>query len=91
MLLDVRVKRGADINSDHHLLVGEFRMKLAAKKKMDNKVQRRFEIRKIQILKYNRNWESHYRRGSKHWKREKTLMKSGQDARMQLQIPVNKS
>ena len=28
---------------------------------------------------------------SKHWKREKTLMKSGQDARMQLQTPVNKS
>ena len=27
VLLDVRVKRGADINSDHHLLVGEFRMK----------------------------------------------------------------
>ena len=48
MLLDVRMKRGADINSDHHLLVGEFRMKLAAKKKMDNKVQRRFEIRKLQ-------------------------------------------
>ncbi|KAI0224962.1 hypothetical protein LSAT2_024073 [Lamellibrachia satsuma] len=37
VLLDVRVKRGADINSDHHLLVGEFRMKLAAKKKTDNK------------------------------------------------------
>ena len=51
VLLDVRVKRGADINSDHHLLVGEFRMKLAAKKKMDNKVQRRFEIRKLQNTK----------------------------------------
>ena len=51
VLLDVRVKRGADINSDHHLLVGEFRMKLAAKKKTDNKVQRRFEIRKLQNSK----------------------------------------
>ena len=51
VLLDVRVERGADINSDHHLLVGEFRMKLAAKKKMDNKVQRRFEIRKLQNIK----------------------------------------
>ena len=87
VLLDVSVKRGADINSDHHLLVGEFRIKLAAKKKTDNKVQRRFEIRKLQ----NRNWESHYGTGSKHWKREKTFMKSGQDARMQLQTPVNKS
>ena len=51
MLLDVRVKRGADINSDHHLFVGEFRMKLAAKKKTDSKVQRRFEIRKLQNTK----------------------------------------
>ena len=51
VLLDVRVKRGADINSDHHLLVGEFRMNLAAKKKTDNKVQRRFEIRKLQNTK----------------------------------------
>ena len=48
VLLDVRVKRGADINSGHHLLVGEFKMKLAAKKKTDNKVQRRFKIRKLQ-------------------------------------------
>ena len=51
VLLDVRVKRGADINTYHHLLVGEFRMKLAAKKKTDNKVQRRFEIRKLQNTK----------------------------------------
>ena len=50
VLLDVRVKRGADINSDHHLLVGEFRMKVAANK-TDNKVQRRFEIRKLQNTK----------------------------------------
>ena len=40
VLQDIRVKRGADINSNHRLLVGEFRMKLAAKKKTDNKVQR---------------------------------------------------
>ena len=50
VLLNVKVKRGADINSGHHLLVGEFRMKLAAKK-TDNKVQRRFEIRKLQNTK----------------------------------------
>ena len=46
VLLDVSVKIGADINSSHHFLVGEFRMK-----KTDNKVQRRFEIRKLKILK----------------------------------------
>ena len=84
-LLDVRVKRGADINSDHHLLVGEFKMKLAAKKKTDNKVQRRFEIRKLQNTKIRQELGITLRN------REKTLMKSGQDARMQLQTPVNKS
>lgn len=31
LLLDMRVKRGADTESDHHLLIGEFRLKLAAK------------------------------------------------------------
>ena len=71
VFLDVRVKRGADINSDRHLLVGEFRMKLVAKKKTDNMVQRRFEIRKLKNTKILRNWESHYGTGSKHWKRKK--------------------
>ena len=66
VLLDVRVKRGADINSDHHLLVGEFRMKLAAKKKTDNKVQRRFEIENFKILKYDRNWDHTHGREKKH-------------------------
>lgn len=31
LLLDVRVKRGADIDSDHHPLMGEFRPKPATK------------------------------------------------------------
>ena len=34
VLLDVKVKRVADISADYHLIVGEFRIKLAADKKM---------------------------------------------------------
>ena len=82
MFLDVRVKRGADINSDHHLLVGEFRMKLAAKKKTDNKVQRRFEIRKLQNTKIRQELEITLRNRFQTLEEAKTLMKSGQDARM---------
>ena len=48
VLLDVRVKRGADIDSDHHLLVGKFRIKLAVKKKFGDRAQRRFDTRKLQ-------------------------------------------
>lgn len=47
LLLDVRVKRGADIDSDHHLLIGEFRLKLAAKARIESRAQRRFDIRKL--------------------------------------------
>ena len=48
VLLDVRVKRGADNDSDHHLLVGEIRMKLAVKKKSEDRAQRRLDTRKLQ-------------------------------------------
>lgn len=37
-LIDVRVKRGADINSDHRLLIKELRMRLEVMKKSANKV-----------------------------------------------------
>ena len=47
LLLDVRVKRGADIDSYHHLLIGEFRLKLAAKARVDSRAQRRFDSRKL--------------------------------------------
>ena len=84
VLLEVRVKRGAVINYDQHLLVDEFRMKIAAEKKTDNKVQRRFEIRKLRNTKIRQDLGISLSTGSKHWKREKPLMKSGQDARKQL-------
>ena len=61
VLLDVRVKRGADIDSDHHLLMGELRMKLAVKKKVGNKVLRRFETRKLKDNKTCQEWGIHLR------------------------------
>ena len=78
MFLDVRVKRGVDINSDHHLLVGEFRMKLAAKKKTDNKVQRKFEIRKLQNTKMRQELGISLLNRFQALDEGKTLMKSGQ-------------
>lgn len=41
-LLDVKVRRGADIDSDHHLVIGEFRMKLAAKRFVGGGDRKRF-------------------------------------------------
>ncbi|KAI8115934.1 LINE-1 reverse transcriptase like protein [Lucilia cuprina] len=45
-LLDVRNKRGADCNSDHHLIVATIKLKVAAIKKQ-NLLQRRFDTRKL--------------------------------------------
>lgn len=47
LLLDVRVKRGAEIVSDHHLLIGEFRLKLATKGRTEYRAQRKFDTRKL--------------------------------------------
>ena len=92
MLLDVRVKRGADINSDHHLLVGEFRMKLAAKKKADNKEQRRFEIRKLQNTQIRQELGITLRNRFQALEEGKNIdaRMQLQDARMQLPTHVNK-
>ncbi|XP_072906368.1 uncharacterized protein [Hemitrygon akajei] len=46
-LQDVRAKRGADIGSDHHLVVAKLKMKLSAKKKQQN-TQIKFDVRKLQ-------------------------------------------
>ena len=43
-LLDVRVKRGADINSDHHLLICQLRPKLKAVNKLQPKTAFRFNV-----------------------------------------------
>ena len=46
-LLDVRVKRGADINSDHHLVVGSVRLKVAALRRNAPQAKRRFDACKL--------------------------------------------
>ncbi len=56
VLLDVRVKRGADVDSDHHLLLGELWMKLAVRKKAGNRVQRRFDTTKLTDIKVWQKW-----------------------------------
>ena len=46
-LLDVRVKRGADINSDHHLVVGSVRLKVAAPRRSALQAKSRFDTCKL--------------------------------------------
>lgn len=88
LLLDVRGKRGADMDSDHHLLVGEFSMKLAVKRKVGSRLQRRFKKAKLQ-KRYARNGEYLNETDFKHW--QKTLMTRGQYARLPSQALVKKS
>ncbi|XP_065370932.1 uncharacterized protein LOC135963085 [Calliphora vicina] len=45
-LLDVRNKRGADCGSDHHLLIGTIRLKVAAIRRAD-KAQRKYNVDKL--------------------------------------------
>ena len=45
-LQDVRAKRGADIASDHHLVVAKLKMKLSARKRQQNP-RIRFDVRKL--------------------------------------------
>ena len=47
-MLDVRVKRGADIASDHHLLIGQFKLKLKAVKKLQSSAGFRFNVANLQ-------------------------------------------
>ncbi|CAG4943626.1 unnamed protein product [Colias eurytheme] len=49
-LLDVRNRRGADIDSDHHLVVAEIRIKIATHRKRTRtvKASRRYDITKLQ-------------------------------------------
>ena len=47
-MLDVRVKRGADIASDHHLLICQFRLKLKAAKKLQAATGFRYNVAALQ-------------------------------------------
>lgn len=56
VLLDVRVKRGGGVDSDHHLLVGELWMKLAVRKKAGKGVERIFDTTKLADIKVQQKW-----------------------------------
>ncbi|XP_058828450.1 craniofacial development protein 2-like [Topomyia yanbarensis] len=47
-LLDVRNKRSADIASDHHLLIGEIRLRIARIQRQEEKIGRRFNTRRLE-------------------------------------------
>ena len=47
-LQDVRAKRGADVGSDHHLLVAQLKLKLAAVRKAKNP-RRRYDVGKLKM------------------------------------------
>ena len=47
-LQDVRVKRGADVGSDHHLVVAQLKLKLAAVRKAKNP-GRRYDVGKLKM------------------------------------------
>jgi len=48
-LLDVRNKRGAEVGSDHHLIIANFRFKiLAARKKMETR-RKKYYVQKLQM------------------------------------------
>ena len=55
-LQDVRVRRGADVGSDHHLVVAQFKLKLAATKKKKN-LRRRYDIRNLKFEDKRREFQ----------------------------------
>ena len=46
-LLDVRNKRGADIGSDHHLVVANFKLKIQAHKQRTKQLRKRYDISRM--------------------------------------------
>jgi hypothetical protein len=46
-LLDVRNKRGADIGSDHHLVVANFKLKIEAHKQRTKQIRKRYDISRL--------------------------------------------
>ena len=46
-LLDMRSKRGADIGSDHHLVVAKFKMKIQANSQRTRQLRKRYDISKL--------------------------------------------
>lgn len=55
-LLDVRNKRSADIASDHHLLIGEVRLRIARIRRQEERVGRRFNTRRLEDATVKRSF-----------------------------------
>ncbi|XP_062715224.1 craniofacial development protein 2-like [Aedes albopictus] len=55
-LLDVRNKRSADIASDHHLLIGEIRLRIARIQRQEEKIGRRFHTRRLEDVAVKRSF-----------------------------------
>lgn len=47
-LLDIRNKRGADVGSDHHLMLAKIRLKISKVKDQTNRVNPKYDINKLQ-------------------------------------------
>ena len=47
LLLDVRNKRGADIGSDHHLVMANFKLKIQAHKQRTKQLRKRYAISRL--------------------------------------------
>jgi endonuclease/exonuclease/phosphatase family metal-dependent hydrolase len=50
-LCDVRNRRGAGVGSDHHLVIGEIKLKVAVTTKLNRSGRSRFDTRKLNIPK----------------------------------------
>jgi len=48
-LLDVRNKRGADIGSDRHLMIANFRFKILAARKKNETRRKKYNVQKLQM------------------------------------------
>lgn len=67
-LQDVRAYRGADIGSDHELLVAKLRIKMAKiKEKNNEQIQQRFNIKKLMDTEANRDFVIDLRNRLKHY------------------------
>ena len=65
-LLDVRVRRGADVGSDHHLLTARIRMKLRRTDRQQPG-HRRFDVNKLDDPAVKKSFLTQLKIGTKHW------------------------
>lgn len=66
LFLGMRIKGGTDIDPDHHLLMGELKLKLAAKTRVRSRAQRWFNITKLRDPQVKQDEDSHWKRDFLH-------------------------